>query len=385
MSHHSAPALRTLFVRALWLVAVLGAAGTMRVDGQILLRSYTAEERYNHVRLPAEGAALTVWTAPVTLRLEEVAVRFVNERDSACAADIVVLASDGTWRPRHPRSDMHAPVRVWIAARADTTLRVRLATPPLVHAGEQFLAGAIVHSASLTVRMDRGLRESGGALDVTRSMFALPRADSPAWRIGSSYADGRRIGNWYIEVLARESLRASQVQLVRDEMGEDVRRRERLEAGQGDAPRAEAERAATPRAEAERAEAERIEANRIEAERLATRQRPSEQQDAERGSPDASTPVRVMPRVQPVPASDDDELSSVVLVHIAESAQVDVRVEDRRGRLVRLLRADTLGAGSYFFSWDGLKTDGSAAAPGWYDIVVLINGVEQARKSITRR
>ena len=92
-----------------------------------------------------------------------------------------------------------------------------------------------------------------------------------------------------------------------------------------------------------------------------------------------------MPRVQPVPASDDDELSSVVLVHIAESAQVDVRVEDRRGRLVRLLRADTLGAGSYFFSWDGLKTDGSAAAPGWYDIVVLINGVEQARKSITRR
>jgi hypothetical protein len=387
---------------------VLGAVAPLRA--QMLLRSYTAEERYNHVRLPSDGAALTVWTAPVALRVEELALRFVNERDSVYAADVVVLASDGMWRPRQPRLDLHDPVRVWIGARADTVVRVRLAVPPLVHAGEQFLAGAIVRSGALTVRMDRGLREAGASLEVTRSMFALPKAEGSGWRIGSSYADGRRIGNWYIDVLARESMRASQAQLVRDDDAErrseeqrqrdaeGRRERERRENERLDAERRENERLDAERRERERLEFERKERERREAELTERVRREAEARDATaltaeapetggtpRGPAEASAPVRTAPRVQPVPQSDDDEQASVLLVHVAESAPVVVRVENRRGRAVRQLCAGTLAAGSHFFAWDGTGDDGIAQTPGWYDLVVIVNGAEQARKSITKR
>ena len=74
-----------------------------------------------------------------------------------------------------------------------------------------------------------------------------------------------------------------------------------------------------------------------------------------------------------------------VLLTLPRDAVAEVSVLDPGGRLVAVLHHGALAAGSYPFSWDGTRGDGSAAPGGLYFVRARAAGEEAARKVILVR
>lgn len=72
-------------------------------------------------------------------------------------------------------------------------------------------------------------------------------------------------------------------------------------------------------------------------------------------------------------------------VSLTRPAEVEVTIHDLIGRLVTVLHQGALGPGSYPFTWNGMRADGSAAPDGLYFYRASAGGEVAARKLVLLR
>ena len=86
-------------------------------------------------------------------------------------------------------------------------------------------------------------------------------------------------------------------------------------------------------------------------------------------------------RVHPVPSAS----SATLELTMPRAAFVTVEILDMRGRCVRTLSGEALGAGAHTFTWDGLDAAGRTAAPGVYAMRVVAGSETRTVKAVLLR
>ncbi len=99
------------------------------------------------------------------------------------------------------------------------------------------------------------------------------------------------------------------------------------------------------------------------------------------GSPAAVAPAVPRP-VLGAPAPNPFRGSCAVAFDLPARADVELRVLDVRGRLVRVLEAGVREAGEHRAAWDGRDAAGHPAAPGLYFLELRGPGIREARKTV---